>query len=334
MNVTEIIATPLIAVAGFLARVLWDRFSDKRKVEREEKRARIEFLLQEFYYPIYMKLQREQTIWEKILHLNTQISNRIEEETRILNSRRRRHWNLRNSNRYSHETEPPTRRRSISSYVHSIYHHSHSPNNERPRSLSEPPHQTLSPLEPLESGLSTPPISPLAGTATSSALAGTATSSALAGSSIDIELTSIAETHVPPPISPPPASPSMFHSQPAYHPIDDISSCASNMAPPGGISPGHSEEIIKELDKKTLENHLEIQKLILDNIVKAQPRQDLMDEIMLYDQHVTVFQALRSVGSTDFPLKYGAPYPVNLIYKIEQRLQELEEERQQIDVCC
>ena len=72
------------------------------------------------------------------------------------------------------------------------------------------------------------------------------------------------------------------------------------------------QEFITELDTEILNNHLEIQKIIINNMAKASPREDIACQLLLYDNHVTIFKTLRKIGSKDFPLKYHCEYPKNL----------------------
>lgn len=86
-------------------------------------------------------------------------------------------------------------------------------------------------------------------------------------------------------------------------------------------------EIIKELDNENLNNHLEIQKLIMSNMAKASPRNDIAEQLIKYDEHVTIFKTLRKIGSNDFPIKYNSEYPTQLCDLIEKRIAELKEDK-------
>ena len=59
------------ATCGFAARILWEKYAEKRKqIELELWKLRvgeIEKRLREFYWPIYLRLQRDNVVWEKIL---------------------------------------------------------------------------------------------------------------------------------------------------------------------------------------------------------------------------------------------------------------------------
>tara|TARA_Y100000389_G_scaffold40077_1_gene34580 strand:- start:3708 stop:4376 length:669 start_codon:yes stop_codon:yes gene_type:complete len=87
------------------------------------------------------------------------------------------------------------------------------------------------------------------------------------------------------------------------------------------------QEFITELDTEILNNHLEIQKIIINNMAKASPREDIACQLLLYDNHVTIFKTLRKIGSKDFPLKYHCEYPKNLYNLIETRIYELKEDK-------
>lgn len=86
-------------------------------------------------------------------------------------------------------------------------------------------------------------------------------------------------------------------------------------------------EIIKELDNENLNNHLEIQKIIMSNMAKASPRNDIALQLISYDEHVTLYKTLRKIGSNDFPIKYGSKYPTELCGLIEKRMEELKEDK-------
>ena len=86
-------------------------------------------------------------------------------------------------------------------------------------------------------------------------------------------------------------------------------------------------EIIKELDNENLNNHLEIQKIIMSNMAKASPRNDIALQLISYDEHVTLYKTLRKIGSNEFPIKYGSKYPTELYGLIEKRMDELKEDK-------
>ena len=86
-------------------------------------------------------------------------------------------------------------------------------------------------------------------------------------------------------------------------------------------------EIIKELDNENLNNHLEIQKIIMTNMAKASPRNDIAEQLIKYDEHVTIYKTLRKIGSNDFPIKYNSEYPTQLCNLIEKRMEELKEDK-------
>lgn len=86
-------------------------------------------------------------------------------------------------------------------------------------------------------------------------------------------------------------------------------------------------EIIKELDNENLNNHLEIQKIIMNNMAKASPRNDIAQQLISYDEHVTIYKTLRKIDSNDFPIKYGSKYPAQLCELIKKRIEELKEDK-------
>lgn len=92
-------------------------------------------------------------------------------------------------------------------------------------------------------------------------------------------------------------------------------------------SENEDHEIIKELDNENLNNHLEIQKIIMTNMAKASPRIDIAEQLIKYDEHVTIFKTLRKIGSNEFPSKYDSEYPIHLCDLIENRMKELKEDK-------
>ena len=66
------IIAAVAAPAGVMAKTLWDRYADKRKsIELDLWKVRVEEVetrLREFLWPIYLRLQRDNVVWEKILH--------------------------------------------------------------------------------------------------------------------------------------------------------------------------------------------------------------------------------------------------------------------------
>ncbi len=72
----EILLDPVIisissAVIGYFSRSLWDKYLGyKYDIEKSNREHRIRYLnlqLSEFYWPIYLRLQKDNTVWEKIL---------------------------------------------------------------------------------------------------------------------------------------------------------------------------------------------------------------------------------------------------------------------------
>ena len=90
-------------------------------------------------------------------------------------------------------------------------------------------------------------------------------------------------------------------------------------------------EQLRELDSTILENHIAIQSIIISNIAKAAPRQDLYNVLTKYDEHVTIYKALRNSGRTScYPSQLGCPYPQNLYRMLVIRVRELEQERDKL----
>ena len=86
-------------------------------------------------------------------------------------------------------------------------------------------------------------------------------------------------------------------------------------------------QIIKALDEENLKLHKIVQQIIHDKICTALPPKYLVQLLMQYDEHVTVYQILRAMNIYDrFPIEYDAPYPPNIIVEVEKRIRELDEE--------
>lgn len=67
----DTVITALAAVGGFLAKSVWDLYW-KRKAQRESvtRQKRLDFLekqLSQFYWPIYLHLQKNNVVWEHLV---------------------------------------------------------------------------------------------------------------------------------------------------------------------------------------------------------------------------------------------------------------------------
>ena len=67
----ETLLSIIVGAAGFAAGKLWEQYADKRKaIELELWKIRVaesEKRLREFFWPIYLRLQRDNVVWNKIL---------------------------------------------------------------------------------------------------------------------------------------------------------------------------------------------------------------------------------------------------------------------------
>ena len=93
------------------------------------------------------------------------------------------------------------------------------------------------------------------------------------------------------------------------------------------IKKSENSNFIIELDKENLNNHLEIQKIIMSNIAKASPQNNIADKLVKYDEHVTIFKTLRKIGSNKFPSDYDSKYPTELYDLIEKRINDLKKDK-------
>ena len=66
-----IIISPLSACFGFMLKIFIENYSEKIKKNNKEKLDQIEYKLKEFYFPIYINLLRENSIWNKIIAIYT-----------------------------------------------------------------------------------------------------------------------------------------------------------------------------------------------------------------------------------------------------------------------
>lgn len=78
---------------------------------------------------------------------------------------------------------------------------------------------------------------------------------------------------------------------------------------------------------ESIKIHEDNQKIIIDNIVKANPIQKLFSAIMKYDKHVTYIKLLKMIKSDNQSLKeYNADYPDEFRSLIQKRIEILESE--------
>lgn len=68
----QAVLTTLAAVAGFLAKSLWDLYWKRREQQEVLARSkRVELLerqLSQFYWPLYLHLQKNNVIWDHLIH--------------------------------------------------------------------------------------------------------------------------------------------------------------------------------------------------------------------------------------------------------------------------
>jgi len=119
--------------------------------------------------------------------------------------------------------------------------------------------------------------------------------------------------------SPIPSPPSPMPSTPS-----PINPCP-NAAPPPPVNDHF--QLIQALDEENLKIHKTVQTIIHEKISIALPPKHLVDLLLQYDEHVTVYQILRTMDIYDkFPTEYDAPYPHNIIKEVEKRIEELNTE--------
>jgi hypothetical protein len=234
-----IIIPPLSACFGFLLKIFIENYSERIKKKRKEKLDIIEYKLKEFYYPIYINLLRENSIWNKIISIYS-------DHKKITNTTS------------STKTKRP---------YHDIIL---SPSNKK----SAIPNRIF-----YESSID------------------------------DIEINSN-ET--------------------------ELTNTNTNV----NIITETEEDknhIMLELDKEILSIHLINQKIIHDNVIKVNPNKILMELILNYDEHVTVYNILRKMKPTldkfkdiTFPSQFNAEYPHELKNKIEEELYKLKNKQNKL----
>ena len=80
-----------------------------------------------------------------------------------------------------------------------------------------------------------------------------------------------------------------------------------------------------DIDIECMNLHEENQNIIKSNIVQAKPIPRLMDAIMKYDKHVTIYRVLKKCGKTcDCPRNFDAEYPEEFKDIIKSRINILE----------
>jgi len=89
---------------------------------------------------------------------------------------------------------------------------------------------------------------------------------------------------------------------------------------------------VEELDKEILSIHLENQKIIHDNLISINPSNELLELVIQYDEHVTIYSIIRKIDNAvqyvddiKFPGHFGSPYPINLLPYITKEVELLRE---------
>ena len=245
------IVPPFSAFFGFLLKILIENCSDKLKKEKNEKLEKVEYKLKEFYYPIYINLLRENSIWNKIISIysdNNKMINPNISNPSIIKSKEKLHIDTLLS---------PSKKKSAVP-KNSYYG------------------------EPLS-----PPMN-------------------------EIELTSSLSE----------LSPKELISTKSVFNMNDFKD---------------KDKIMLELDKEILGIHLINQKIIHENIIKINPNKILMELLLKYDEHITVYNILRKINPTidnfkdiKFPSSFKAEYPHELKDRIEEELYRLKDKQNKL----
>ena len=103
-------------------------------------------------------------------------------------------------------------------------------------------------------------------------------------------------------------------------------------------APANAAQIMVELDKEVLYIHLDNKHIIKNYLVEINPSQELLDLLIQYEEHVTIFSILRKVDTTAthpddlmFPANFECYYPQGLLECIKTHLDILRAEQQEIN---
>lgn len=107
---------------------------------------------------------------------------------------------------------------------------------------------------------------------------------------------------------------------------------ALHRAPPTSVDASTTTEgdFGRALDDTNLQHHQQLQTIIMSSLVDARPRADLLALFLQYDEHVTLYTTLREIGRCDFPSTLGSPYPKRLDLLVNERIADLEAEREEV----
>jgi hypothetical protein len=102
-------------------------------------------------------------------------------------------------------------------------------------------------------------------------------------------------------------------------------------------APANADEIMIELDKEILKIHMETKNIINDYLVEINPTPELLNLLIQYQEHVTIFNILRKIDTDAkkiddfmFPSKFNCIYPNDLLHCIVEELNVLLNEKQEI----
>ena len=84
------------------------------------------------------------------------------------------------------------------------------------------------------------------------------------------------------------------------------------------------DNLLNQIEKSILSNHLKCLQIIDKNSILAEPVQYLIELLSQYAKHVVIYDYLRQDGIYEFPKNYGARYPSYLLKVVETKLFELE----------
>ena len=73
-----IIIPPICGAIGYILKTICENYSEKIKLKKKHKMEGIEFKLTHFYFPLFSNLSRENSIWTKLVCINEQHENLVE----------------------------------------------------------------------------------------------------------------------------------------------------------------------------------------------------------------------------------------------------------------
>ena len=88
-----------------------------------------------------------------------------------------------------------------------------------------------------------------------------------------------------------------------------------------------NEDLLQKIKKNLIENHKEINKLIINNIAIAEPKSGIGKQLVKYIKFINIFKSQHEAHLDNIdPIKYGSGYPKKLLPLIEIELFKIQKE--------